>query len=170
MADTDNKAPRFEDLDTEMDGRQTDQERSVPENYATNGTYGDPPVNHPNIGTPVAAEEDKTLAPSGVETVDTLTYSLGSADAASFDIDRADGQLEAKAALDFEEKDTYMVTVTATDPGGLSATVNVTIEVTDVDEAPEIMVGGLAISGDRTVGGGGGQHSSGYLHGDGPER
>ena len=35
VADTDNKAPRFEDLDTEMDGRQTDQERSVPENYAS---------------------------------------------------------------------------------------------------------------------------------------
>ena len=44
--------------------------------------------------------------------------------------------MQAKAALDFEDKDTYLVTVTATDPGGLSATVNVTIKVLDVDEAP----------------------------------
>ena len=33
--------------------------------------------------------------------------------------------------------------VTATDPSGETATVMVTIKVTDVDEAPEIMVGGL---------------------------
>ena len=82
---------------------------------------------------------------------DTLTYTLGGADAASFNIDRTTAQLEAKAALDHEDKDTYTVTVTATDPSGLSATVTVTIEVTDVDEAPMIMVGGLAISGGRSV-------------------
>ena len=40
-----------------------------------------------------------------------------------------------------------MVTVTATDSDGLSASIDVTITVTDVDEAPEIIVGGLAISG-----------------------
>ncbi len=154
VADTDNKAPQFMDQDTEMDGRQTDQERSVPENYATGDEYGGASgtdFSHPNIGAAVTAEVDNTLAPSGTATADTLTYSLGGADAASFNIDRANGQLEAKAALDFEDKDTYLVTVTATDPGGLSATVNVTIKVLDVDEAPEIMVGGLAISGDSSV-------------------
>ena len=138
VADTDNKAPQFMDQDPEMDGRQTDQKRSVPENYESGGTYGDPTVTYPNIGAAVTADLDNTLAPSGTETADTLTYSLGGADAASFDIDRADGQLEAKAALDFEDKDTYLVTVTATDPGGLSATVNVTVKVLDVDEAPSI--------------------------------
>ena len=40
-----------------------------------------------------------------------------------------------------------MVTVTATDSDGLDASKDVTIKVTDVDEAPEITVGGLAISG-----------------------
>ena len=151
VADTDNKAPQFLDQDTEMDGRQTDQERSVPENYASGQTYGNPVISHPNIGAAVTAEVDNTLAPSGASTADTLTYSLGGADAASFNINRADGQLQAKAALDFEDKGTYLVTVTATDPGGLSATVNVTIKVLDVDEQPSIMVGGLAISGDRSV-------------------
>ena len=54
-------------------------------------------------------------------------------------------------ALDTETKDTYTVTVTATDPSGLSATITVTIKVTNVDEAPEIMLGGLGISGMRSV-------------------
>ena len=40
-----------------------------------------------------------------------------------------------------------MVTVTAEDPLGASSSIPVTIEVTDVDEAPDIMLGGLAVSG-----------------------
>ena len=55
--------------------------------------------------------------------------------------------MSTKADLDYETKRSYTVMVTATDPGGLSATATVTITVTGVDEAPEIMVGGLAISG-----------------------
>ena len=151
VADTDNRAPRFPDQDAEMEGRQTDQERSVPENYAAEDTYGVPPVTYPDIGAPVAAEVDNTLAPDGTATADTLTYSLGGTDAASFDIDRSSGQLQAKAALDREDKATYMVTVTATDPGGLSATINVTITVTNVDEPPVILLGGIAISGPISV-------------------
>ena len=53
--------------------------------------------------------------------------------------------------LDYETKDTYIVTVTATDPSGLQATITVTIKVDDVDEAPEITLGGLAISGTTRV-------------------
>ena len=68
-------------------------------------------------------------------------------DAESFTIDRESAQLSTKVELDKETKDTYVVMVTATDPSGETATVMVTIKVTNVDEAPEIMVGGLAISG-----------------------
>ena len=39
-----------------------------------------------------------------------------------------------KAALDYETKATYSVTVTASDSGGLSDSIDVTITVTDVDE------------------------------------
>ena len=67
---------------------------------------------------------------------DTLTYSLGGADAASFAIDSGTGQLQTKGALDFEDKASYSVTVTARDPGGLTANITVTINVTDVDEPP----------------------------------
>ena len=55
--------------------------------------------------------------------------------------------MSTKVALDKETKDTYVVMVTATDPSGETATVMVTIKVTNVDEPPEIMEGGLAISG-----------------------
>ena len=66
---------------------------------------------------------------------------------ASFGIVRASGQLQTKGKLDYEAKNSYVVTVTATDSDGLSASIDVTITVTNVDEAPEIIAGGLAISG-----------------------
>ena len=73
-----------------------------------------------------------------------MTYSLTGADAESFDINRATGQLTTKAALDFEmavdqgANNEYEVTVTATDPFGANDSANVTITVTDVNEAPSV--------------------------------
>ena len=43
--------------------------------------------------------------------------------------------------LDYEARTTYMVTVTAADPDGEMASVDVTIKVTDVNEAPMISTG-----------------------------
>ena len=123
-ADDTNKAPAFPDQDMETDGDQTDQERTVAEN-----TPGD-------IGAIVEATDPNE---------DKLTYTLGGTDMASFGIDRGTGQLMTKAMLNKEDKDTYMVTVTAADPSGLSATVNVTIKVTNLDEDPEVT------GGDTTV-------------------
>ena len=60
-----------------------------------------------NIGAPVAATDDDD---------DTLTYTLGGTDAASFDIVSTSGQLQTKDPLDYETKLSYTVTVTATDP------------------------------------------------------
>ena len=77
------------------------------------------------IGDPVTATDADS---------DTLTYALGGTDAASFGIDSSTGQLMTLAALDFETKPTYSVTVTASDSGGLSDSIDVTITVTDVDE------------------------------------
>ena len=141
IADTRNKPPKFPDRDADTEGEQTDQDREVAENIAA-----------APIGVPVTAT-DKQFATTSSTTADddTLTYTLGGVDAASFDIDAASGQLQTKAALNKEEKDTYMVEVTATDPSGLTATVNVTIKVGDVDEAPTIMEGGLAISGKASI-------------------
>ena len=80
-----------------------------------------------DIGNPVAANDANG---------DALTYVLGGTDAASFDIDPDTGQLMALAALDYETKASYSVTVTASDSGGLSDSIDVTITVTDVNEAP----------------------------------
>ena len=88
-----------------------------------------------SIDGPVVAM-DFIIAPAdGADaTPEILTYTLGGPDADSFTIDRGTAQLSTKAALDTETKDTYTVTVTATDPSGLQATITVTIKVTDVDE------------------------------------
>ena len=145
LADTRNKAPVFPDQDAEMAGRQTDQEWMIDENVPA---IGDNPATGlvRNIGNRVVAT-DSITANDGTTEDETLTYSLGGPDAASFTIDRSTAQLSTKVELDKETKDTYTVMVTATDPSGETATVMVTIKVTNVDEAPMIMVGGLAISG-----------------------
>ena len=83
-----------------------------------------------------------------------LTYTLSGTDAASFGIDRANGQLKTKAKLDYETKNSYdRVTVTATDSGGLSGSIDVTIKVTDMDEAPEISRGMTSPRTTRKTGG-----------------
>ena len=106
----DNRQPRF------ADGRPP---RLLTENTAA----------AQNVGAAVAA--------SDADTEDTLTYTLGGTDAASFTIDSASGQIQTRSgvAYDFESKQTYTVTVTASD-GAASATATVTITVTDVDEPP----------------------------------
>ena len=79
-----------------------------------------------NIGDPVVAmDEDEG---------DTLTYALGGDDAASFAIDPATGQLMTMAALDYETKSSYSVTVMATDSDGLYDMIAVTITVTNVND------------------------------------
>ena len=46
--------------------------------------------------------------------------------------------MQTKAALDYETKSSYSVTVTATDPSGASDTITVTIEVTNADDLGEV--------------------------------
>ena len=77
------------------------------------------------VGAPVAA-----TSPDG----GALTYALGGADAALFVIDAGTGQIRVGTALDYEaDENVYEVIVTATDSSGASATVAVTITVTNVE-------------------------------------
>ena len=101
--------------------------RSIPENTPTGISIGE-------VVTAKDADSD-----------DTLTYTLSGTDATSFDIDRATGQLKTKAALDYEIKNAYSVVITVSD-GAFTATIKVTIIITDVDEnhAP-------AFAGNRTT-------------------
>ena len=67
---------------------------------------------------------------------ETLTYSLGGADAASFNLaDTGLGELRVNEPFDYETRSSYSVTVTATDPGGRSDSVALTIEVEEDGEA-----------------------------------
>ena len=69
-----------------------------------------------------------------------MSYRLGGPDASSFDIGLTSGQITVGAGtkLDYETKTSYMVTVIATDSFGATASIDVTITVTDVNEGPVI--------------------------------
>ena len=113
----------------------TSTTRSVAENTASGQ----------NIGAPVTATD--------TDTSDTLTYTLGGTDAADFGIVRSSGQLQTSAALDFETKDSYAVTVSVSDGNGGADSIDVTINVTadraaEVADAPTNL---LAVVGDGQV-------------------
>ena len=92
--------------------------RSIPENTPSGRT----------VGRPMRAEGEGTL-----------TYSLESG-AASFDIVASSGQIKTKSGVTYDYEDqisnTYSVMVKATDSDDASATIAVTISLTDVDEPP----------------------------------
>ena len=94
--------------------------RSVLENTAANQPVGEPvPAEDPDDG-------------------DSLTYSLGGTDSASFGINGSTGQITVGTGTtpDFETKLIYEVTVTATDSSKLSDTITVTINVTEGNDPP----------------------------------
>ena len=90
-----------------------------------------------DIGDPVAATDP--------DSGDTLTYSLDAAGAESFDIDASSGQLRTKAALDYETKNSYSVTMSVSDGKDADGnademtdnTITVTILVANLNEDPE---------------------------------
>ena len=94
-------------------------ERSVAENSAAGA----------NVGSAVRATDADN---------DTLTYSLEGTDEASFSIVSARGQIRTVAALDHETRSSYSVTVKADDGKGGTATIEVIITVTDVNEPPTV--------------------------------
>ena len=115
---------------------QTTPARSIAENTAAGQ----------NVGAAVTA----TDADAG----DTLGYTLGGADMASFDFVGTTGQIRTKSGVsyDFEAKSSYTVTVTATDNSNATAVATVTISVTDVDEPPSAPATPMvsAVSGSTT--------------------
>ena len=118
----------------------TDIDENTPPVFASSSTTRSIPENTPagvHIGEAVSAKD----ADAG----DTLTYTLSGTDAASFEIDSTTGQLKTKAALDYETKNSYSVTVKASD-NALTDTIRVTIAITDVDEGS-----GPAFAGSRTT-------------------
>ncbi|MCE2458069.1 MAG: cadherin domain-containing protein [Dehalococcoidia bacterium] len=96
------------------------------------------------IGDPVAAMND--------ETEDTLVYSLEGANADMFGFSTTTGQLYTKEPLNHEEASSYNIEISVSDgkdindnaEDSVDATIPVTVNVKDVDEAP-------VISGDEVV-------------------
>ena len=99
-----------------------------------------------NIGDPISATDDDETGTDALEFGNTLTYSLGGTDAASFDIDASTGQLITKAPLNHETKTSYTVTVTVKD-GQTSVNQFVSISVTDQDEPPAAPFPPTVVSG-----------------------
>ena len=83
-----------------------------------------------NVGAPVTATD---------RDADRLTYSLGGPGADSITIDSRTGQIRTSSALNYEERDSYSVTVKAddgTDTRNSFAAISVTIMVNNMDEPP----------------------------------
>ena len=86
------------------------------------------------VGTPVAATDD--------DDGDALTYGLAGADAGSFNLDTASGQISVRDALDYEARASYAVTVTVHDGKNAAGeadesvddTITVAVTVLNVDE------------------------------------
>ena len=114
-----NDAPTFSDGDSTT--------RSVAENTAAGE----------NVGAAVSATDQDG---------DTLTYTLTGTDAASFEIVASSGQLTTKSGVsyNYEAKASYSVTVTATDPDSAADSIAVTVNLTDVNDAPTFSEGDSA--------------------------
>ena len=93
---------------------------------------------------PAGTSVGAAIAATDPDTGDTLTYSLSGTDAASFAIDST-GQLTTASGvtLDHETKTSYALSVDATD-GTLTASIAVTVNVTNVNEAPAFAAGASA--------------------------
>ncbi len=126
IGSTTNSAPVFTEGTTTT--------RSVAENTASGQ----------NIGAPVTATD--------TDTSDTLTYTWGGTeDALSFAVNRSTGQLRTFAPLNYETKTSYAITVSVSDGNGGADRINVTINVTDVDEPNSAPVFSEGTSTTRSV-------------------
>ena len=115
-----------------------DGSRGTP--VANNAPVFDPAAVDREIAENTAADQDvgAAVTATDADAADTLAYTLGGTDAASFDIVGTSGQIRTISGVsyDHEAKDSYTVTVTASD-GTDTAVATVTISVTDVDEPPD---------------------------------
>ncbi len=121
-----NTAPEFPSSETGV--------RSIPENTAAGV----------DIGAAVAAMDAD---------LDTLTYTLDAAGAASFSIDSSSGQLKTKAPLDYEARSTHTFTLTVSDYAA-SDSITVRINVTNGEDPGTVTLlpAQPQVGGDLTAG------------------
>ncbi|SHJ79148.1 Cadherin domain-containing protein [Rubritalea squalenifaciens DSM 18772] len=100
------------------------------------------------VGTTVA-----TVTSTDPDAGDSVTYVITAGNTGSaFTIDGNTGAVSTNAVLNYEVASNYQLAVTATDAGGLSDTVSVSVSVIDVNEAPTAANGSGSIAEDATVG------------------
>ena len=133
----------------------TNLQPSFTDPTATRTVAENTPAGQP-IGEPVAATH--------LDNVGTLTYSLGSTNTSSFDIDSSTGQLKTKDVFNYEiDSTSYFVTVSVSDSLDdyshadtvEDSSIDVTITVTDVNEPPQFAddaVTALEVSEDTAIG------------------
>ncbi|WP_173483583.1 cadherin repeat domain-containing protein, partial [Marinobacterium sp. xm-a-152] len=93
--------------------------------------------------------ENGTAAVVQVQSTDatSVTYSLSGDDSAKFTIDKNSGAIKFVSAPDFETEadqdagNDYELTITATDRAGNSSNLSITVNVTNVNEAPDLNSG-----------------------------
>ena len=149
-----NESPQFTDQDPNAAGKQTT--RQIPERVESSGEVVQPSV----VEGPVTATDEPE---ANNDTGEVLTYSMSGPDAGLFTIDRGTDSVATPAIvagqirvaegteLDYETRKTYTVVVTATDPSLATDQITVTIEVTDFNEDPVIMMRGIVVTGDTSV-------------------
>ncbi|MYB02351.1 leucine-rich repeat protein, partial [Candidatus Poribacteria bacterium] len=129
-------------IDITIDGAGVNNPPTFDEGDSTTRSVAENTASGQNIGTAVNATE--------VDTGHTLTYTLGGMDASSFSIVSGTGQLQTNAALDYETKNSYEVTVTVNDGHSGGDRITVTINVTDVvGAAPSVQT--TPVIPDKTV-------------------
>ena len=79
-----------------------------------------------------------TAAATDVDAGTTLVYSLSGTDSALFNINSSTGAVTLKASANYEAKSSYSINVVASD-GTLTDTKAVTVNVTNVNEAPTVV-------------------------------
>ena len=151
-----NEAPVFPETPNELDiaenadDLQKEPRGDGPDRYLVNRGVGEPNGIAPtapnlDVGIPIVAKDDDSTSTfaipdtaTDVDRIDGLTYKLdGTADAlAAFDIVPATGQILTLKKLNHEIKGSYNVKVTATDPSGEDDSIDLTINVTNVEEQP----------------------------------
>ena len=136
--------------DNSLPASLTHDEQSTKENHKVDGGRGTPVANNVpvfssstvplDLAENTAADENvgAAVTATDADADDTLAYTLGGDDMASFGIVATSGQIRTISGVsyDHEAKDSYTVTVTASD-GTDSAVATVTISLTDVDEPPD---------------------------------
>ena len=101
----------------------------------------------------VAGTSAGLVAASDPDAGDTLSYAITAGNAGGeFAINNSTGEVTTTTALDYEATDSYGFTVTVTDAGGLTDTALITVDVTNVNEAPAAVGASGSVAENSAVG------------------